>query len=76
MGVEEQFELDIPDEEASEILTVRQLRDYITSKQLAAGHLNVNADIVFDQLRTLIPYHLGVSREEVTLDSRFEELYD
>ena len=76
MGVEEQFELEIPDDDASQILTVGQLVDYITSRQVAAGRPNVNADIVLDQLRTLIPYHLGVSREEVTLAARFEDLYD
>jgi acyl carrier protein len=76
LGVEELFEIEIPDEEAAAILTIGALRDYIVEKLTAAGRANVNDDIVLDQLRTIIPHHLNVTREQVTPDAKFEDLYE
>ena len=75
LSVEENFEIEIPDEDTIAIVTVGQLRDYIAAKQRAEGRANVNADIIFDQLRTLIPYWLSVPVEQITPDARFEDLY-
>ena len=74
-GVQQLFGVDIPDEEATRILTVGALRDSIVGKLAAKGRENVNPDIVFDQLKVLIPHHLGISRDEVTPEARFEDLY-
>ncbi len=74
-GVRQLFGIDIPDEEAANLLTVGGLRDCIVGKLVAKGRENVNPDIVFDQLKVLIPHHLGVSRVDVTPEARFEDLY-
>jgi hypothetical protein len=76
LAVEEMFEIDIPDADAAQLLTVGQLADYIAVKQLSLGRDNVNANIILDQLRTLIPYHLNVKPELVTASANFKDLYD
>jgi len=76
LAVEEMFEIDIPDGDAARLLTVGQLADYIAVKQHSLGRANVNANIVLDQLRTLIPYHLNVEPERVTANAKFKDLYD
>ena len=71
LSTEELFGIEIPDDDASEIVTVGELRDYIAAKLIQRGDSSVNADIVFDQLRTLICQHLGVEPHQVVPGARF-----
>jgi acyl carrier protein len=73
LSTEELFGISIPDEVAEHIFTVGQLRDFIVEQQTKRGVHNVNGEIVFDQLRTLISHHLAVKPEEVVPHARFIE---
>ena len=73
LATEELFSIEIPDDDAERITTVGQLRDYIVTRLTERGDSHVNADIVFDQLRTLICHHLGVEPGEVVPGARFVE---
>jgi acyl carrier protein len=73
LSTEELFGISIPDEVAEHIFTVGQLRDFIVDQQRKRGVPNVDGNIVFDQLRTLISHHLAVKPEEVVPHARFIE---
>jgi acyl carrier protein len=71
LSVEELFGIELPDAVAEKLDTVGKLHQYIVSEHLRLNRPNINADIIFDQLRTIICYHLGVEPEVVKPEARF-----
>jgi len=71
LSVEEAFEIEIPDKAAEKLFTVGELHEYVVAELLRLGRSNVNADIVYDILRNLICFHLGVKPNEVIPSARF-----
>lgn len=71
IAVEESFGIDIADDDAGKIVTVGQLHEYVVAELLRLRRPDVNRDIVFDILRNLICFQLGVKPEEVVSAARF-----
>jgi acyl carrier protein len=71
LSVEQVFDIEIPDAAAADLDTVGKLHAFIVAELLRLGRTNINADIVFDQLRTIICSRLGVKPEDVIPAARF-----
>jgi acyl carrier protein len=71
MATEELFGINIPDSEASTILTVGDLRDCIVKILRSQGRRDTSSDEVFAQLRDVICYYLKVEPHEVTPEANF-----
>lgn len=71
ISVEKIFNLEVSDVEAGKMETVGDLHQHIVSKLLGLGRPNVNADIIFDQLRTIICSQLSVKPSQVLPEARF-----
>ena len=74
ISVEKIFDLTIPDEIAGELDTVRKLHEFIVAELTRLERPRIHADIIFDQLRTVICAQLGVAPEAVKPDAHF--IYD
>lgn len=71
LSVEEVFGIEIPDTDAEKLVTVGDLHGYVVKTLFRLGRSNVNSDIVYDLLRNLISFQLGVKPEEVIPSARF-----
>lgn len=71
LSVEKVFDIELPDAIAEKLDTVGRLHQYIVAEQLRLNHQNVNSDIIFDQLRTIICSRLGVEPSQVLPEARF-----
>lgn len=71
LSAEDAFEIDIPDEVAGRIFTVGELHEYVVAELIRRGRPGVNRDIVYDLLRNLICFQLGVRPDEVVPSARF-----
>jgi acyl carrier protein len=71
LSVEQIFDIELPDAMAEKLDTVGKLHQYIVSEHHRLNRPNINSDIIFDQLRTIVCYQLGVEPEEVKPDARF-----
>ena len=74
MGVEEKFDLTIPDAEAEKIRTMGQLYDYVMAR-VARGQAQVCVtSAAFYRLRRALGEVCGVPRERVRPEARLEDL--
>jgi acyl carrier protein len=71
LSVEKFFGIELPDAVAEKLDTVGKLHQYIVSEHHRLNRPNINSDIIFDQLRTIICYQLEVKPEEVVSGARF-----
>ena len=71
MSVEEHFNIEIPDDIAGTLVTVGSLHVFVVSELQRLGRNSVNADTVFEELRELICYQLGIKPERVVPEARF-----
>jgi acyl carrier protein len=70
LAVEENFQIEIPDEAAERILSVRHMRDFIVDELRRLGR-EADPDAVFARLREIIVEQLPVKPSEVVLDAEF-----
>jgi len=70
LAVEEDFRIEIPNEAAEKMLSVRHMRDFIVAELRRVGR-EVDADAVFALLRGIIIEQLAVKPSEVVLDAEF-----
>ena len=71
LSVEEMFEISVPDESAAQLYTVGELHGFIVQELERMQRPNVHPEIVFDQLRTIICFQLGVPPEQVLASAHF-----
>ncbi|HKO89408.1 MAG TPA: hypothetical protein VJU83_12945 [Burkholderiales bacterium] len=71
LAVEDIFQIDIPNTAAEQLDTVGKLHAFVVAELQRLDRPNVHPAIVFDELRTIICYQLGVKPEEVVPDARF-----
>ena len=71
LAVEKVFNIEIPDEVAGKIFTVGELHEYVFSQLTALGRPNLNREIIYDLLRNVICFQLGVKPEKVVPNARF-----
>ena len=71
LSVEELFNIEISTEQAENLGTVGQLRDFIVAELRRLGRPHVNADIVLDELRVAVCAQLGVRPEQVVPEAHF-----
>ena len=70
LAVEEHFQIDIPNEAAAKIQTVRHMRDFIVAELRRRGR-EADPDAVFARLREIIVEQLPFEPSEVVLDAEF-----
>jgi len=73
LSVEDTFQIKIPDRDAEKFLTVGELHEWVVSELIRLERSNVNRDIVFDILRSLICFQLGIKPEKVVPGANFIE---
>ena len=71
LTVEDVFDITIPDEHAPNMATVGDLHQFVVGELIRLGRPNVDRDVVYDLLRNLICFQLGVKPEQVTPAARF-----
>jgi acyl carrier protein len=71
MTVAEHFEIEIPDEDASTLVTVGLLHAWVVNELQRLHRLNVEPTAVFYELRDLICRQLGIKAELVVPEARF-----
>ena len=71
MQVEKHFGIDIPDSEASELVTVGMLHSWVVAELNRVGRPQVDPQGVFVELRELICNQLGVEHSKVVPEARF-----
>ncbi|MFW5431350.1 MAG: hypothetical protein ACKE5M_03015 [Methylophilaceae bacterium] len=71
MSVEKLFDISIPNEVAEKLDTVGKLHQYIVLEQNRFNRPNINSDVIFDQLKTIICGQLAVEPEQVKPEARF-----
>ena len=71
LSVEESFEIEISNGVAERIQTVGDLHEFVVSELIRLERPNINRDIVFDILKNLICFQLGVKPEEVVPGAHF-----
>lgn len=72
MAVEEEFSLEVNNEEAAQLATCGSLADYVV-KQLRARGDTRTEDEVWTQVKKIIVEQLGVKPDEVTREAKFYE---
>ena len=71
LSVEKVFDIELPDEVAAKIFTVGDLHEYVFAELSRLGRPNLNRDIIYDLLRNVICFQLGVESERVVPNARF-----
>ena len=71
LSVEDAFQIQIPEEWAAKIGTVGELHDFVMGELERRGRPNIDRDITYDLLRSLICLQLGTSPERVVPSARF-----
>jgi acyl carrier protein len=70
MAFEEEFGIEIPDNGAEQLVTVRDVRDFIVTVLRQRGGV-VDPDDVFERVRTITMKIANVDRSKITLDTKF-----
>ncbi len=70
MAVEEHFEIEISNAEATEIFTVGQFRDIVCRKLAENGQRN-NPEKILGELSDLISKMMAIPRNKISASSRF-----
>lgn len=70
MSVEEEFDIQIPDSVAGNIVTVGQLHNYVSTELQRLGR-EQQSDAVFKKIQQITCEQLGIKPERVTLNARF-----
>ncbi len=73
MSFEEQFEIQIPNSEAENILTINDMVDAIYNKIKINPNDTCISQLVFYRIRNDL-IQLGISRDQITVDSKISEL--
>jgi len=68
--VENEFEIDIPNTDAAKLGTVGELHEYVVETLRRQGRIE-RADSVYERLRDIICYQLGVKPEDVVPSASF-----
>ena len=71
LAVERVFDIEIPDEKAGKIVTVGELHEFVFAELSRLERPNLNRDIIYDLLRNVICFQLGVKPERVVPSARF-----
>ena len=73
MAFEEEFEIEITDQEAQHIITVGDARDCILGKlqARAADPSAIDPEEVWLRVKRIVVYHLGLKPEKVTPEAGF-----
>jgi acyl carrier protein len=71
MKVEEHFDVVVPDEDASTLVSVGMLHTWVVNELRRLDRPNVDPPVVFNELRDLICRQLGVSADRVVPEARF-----
>ena len=72
IAVEEEFSISIPNENASEMFRVGDLRDFVIGELRDRGE-TVDEARVWSSIQDIIVSQLGVARDDVTPEARFVE---
>lgn len=70
MEFEDAFEITIPDEDAEQMRTIRDVTDYVTARLAAAGRSR-DRESVFAMVCTLTCEQLGTRLDQLTEDTDF-----
>ncbi len=70
LTVEEDFQIDIPNEAGEKMLSVRHMRDFVVAELRRLGR-EADPDAVFSRLREIIIAQLGVKLSQVVLNAEF-----
>ena len=68
MAFEEEFEIEIPDAAAEEMVSVRDVRDFVVA-ELARNGREITPAEAFERVRKLIVEHGNLDPDVVTLDA-------
>jgi acyl carrier protein len=71
MAVEQHFGVSIPDSDASTLVTVGKLHAWVVNELLRLNRPDVEAGVVFEQLRELVCDQLRIAPERVVPEARF-----
>ena len=71
MKVEEHFDIEIPDEDASTLETVGLLHEFVYKELQRRGRTGIGYNQVFEELRGIICAQLGVHPREVVSEAHF-----
>lgn len=71
LSIEDTFDIEISDAVAEKIYTVGDLHEFVFSELTRLERLNINREIVFDVLRSLVCSQLGVKPDEVVPSAHF-----
>jgi acyl carrier protein len=71
MSVEEHFGVDIPDDDASTLMTVGMLHEWLMNELRRLDRPNLDSTAVFGDLRNIICDQFGIAVERVVPDARF-----
>jgi len=71
LSVEKIFDIELPDSVAEKLDIVGKLHQYIVSEHVRLKRTNVNSDIIFDILKTIIIAELAVNPSQITPEARF-----
>lgn len=70
LAVEEDIQIDIPNEAAEKMLSVRHMRDFVVAELRRLGR-EADPHAVFSRLREIIIAQLAVEPSEAVLDAEF-----
>ncbi len=73
IAVEEEFEIEIRDEDAEKMLTVGDVYHFVLKTLRARGRIGFDAraePLIWERVRALFVENLGVSPNAVTMDAR------
>ncbi len=68
MGIEDEFKITIPDEEASKLETIGDIYFFVLKKLEGTSRLSSkspNDDLVWERIKKIVVYQLGVKPEQV-----------
>jgi acyl carrier protein len=71
MAVEKHFDISIPDDQASQLVTVGMLHTWVVTELTRLGRAGVDSTATFYELRELICGQLGISADRVVPAARF-----
>lgn len=71
MKVEEHFEIEIPDDQASQLVTVGMLHHWVVAELRRLNRPDVDSTTLFNELRELICKQLGIKPDRVVPEARF-----
>ena len=72
MAFEEEFEIEIPDASAEEIVTVGDVVDFVAAEFLRRGE-KADSVAIYHRVKGITVRHLSVDPDKITRSSRFVE---